>query len=91
MNPADLRSWLAERIGGYLEISPADLPGDEPLSVSGLDSMSMLMLCGEIEDTFGLPMQARNAWEHPTLDALTGYVADRLATQGRAVAGQGSG
>jgi acyl carrier protein len=84
MDLAGLRVWLTERVGGYLEIPASDLRPDVPLATYGLDSMYMLMLCGDIEDTLGLPMQAATAWEYPTIDALAGYVVERQAAEGGA-------
>jgi acyl carrier protein len=47
-----LRSWLIERVAGYLGREPIDIDPDVPLAAVGLDSVYAFALCGDIEDTF---------------------------------------
>jgi acyl carrier protein len=75
---AALREWLTLRVAGYLD-GPADrIRSDVSFAECGLDSMYALMLCGDIEDHFGIPIEPRVAWDNRTIDALAGYLAGQL-------------
>lgn len=73
-----LREWLTARVAGYLESPTEDVRPDVSFADNGLDSMYALMLCGDIEDHFGLPMEPQIAWDNRTIDALAGYLAGQL-------------
>lgn len=77
-SPAALREWLAARVAGYVRRSPGDIRPDATFAECGLDSVYALMLCGEVEDHFGLVIEPQVAWDHPTVSALAGYLAGRL-------------
>lgn len=77
-SPAALRDWLSERVAEYLDQPAATVRPDATFPECGLDSMYALMLCADIEDTFGLLIEAETAWAHRTVDALAGYLAGRL-------------
>jgi hypothetical protein len=40
--------------------------------------MYALMLCGDIEDHLGVPMEPKVAWDYRTIDSLAGYLARQL-------------
>lgn len=80
---AALREWLAARVADYLERPADQIRPDATFAECGLDSMYALMLCGDVEDHFGLPMEPKVAWDHRTIDALAGYLADQLGPVGR--------
>ncbi|MFJ2129541.1 acyl carrier protein [Streptomyces sp. NPDC087228] len=80
---ATTRDWLIERVADYLEKSPAAVARDASLISMGLDSVYAVALCGDLEDRFGLELDAALVWEHPTVDALVSHVRDQLATAGR--------
>ncbi len=78
-NTEELRSWLAGRIGYYLE-RPADTIGrDTPLSEYGLDSVFAFALCGDLEDLLEIVLDPTLIWDYKTVDALTKHLSERLA------------
>ncbi|WP_327243880.1 acyl carrier protein [Streptomyces sp. NBC_01320] len=74
------RDWLIELVADYLERPPAVIPPDASLISMGLDSVYAVALCGDLEDRFGLELDAALVWEHPTVDALVSHVRAQLAT-----------
>ncbi|MBB5874092.1 acyl carrier protein [Allocatelliglobosispora scoriae] len=74
-----LRDWLTAQVAGYLDRSADQIDPAASFAESGLDSMYALMLCGDVEDTFGLPMEPKVAWDNRSIDALAGYLGERLA------------
>ena len=74
-----IRSWLVERIASYLDLLPAAVAPDRTLAELGVDSIYGLTLCGDIEDRFGLAVDATLAWDYPTVNEITGYLRAALA------------
>ncbi len=75
----ELRDWLTARVAGLLELPAAEIRPDTSFAENGLDSMGALMLCGDIEDHLGIPMEPETAWSYRTVDALAGYLAEQFA------------
>ncbi|CAL9515711.1 hypothetical protein SUDANB176_03746 [Streptomyces sp. enrichment culture] len=82
-SPQEIRAWLVDRVAYYLERSPADVDEGAVLAEMGLDSVYALTLCGDVEDRFGLVVEPTMAWDHPTVDAITAYLAAELGGAGR--------
>jgi acyl carrier protein len=72
--PEDVREWLTERIAYFLGTAPQDIAPDAHLVEIGLDSVYALTLCGDVEEQFGIVVEATLAWDHPTVDALTTHI-----------------
>lgn len=73
-----IRDWLTERVSGYLERPAAQIDPSVMLAEYGMDSVYALSLCGDIEAEYDLEIDPTLAWEYPTIDAITGYLRDRL-------------
>ncbi|MDT0269138.1 acyl carrier protein [Streptomyces sp. DSM 44915] len=68
---ATLRDWLTQQVASYVRRPAAEIRGDVPLADYGLDSVSGLAVCGDIEDHLGIPVELTLLWDHPTIDALS--------------------
>ncbi|MFJ9590925.1 acyl carrier protein [Streptomyces acidicola] len=75
-----LSSWLADRIGLYLQRSPSEIQPTVPLAEYGLDSVAALSLCGDIEEDFDLVLEPTVAWDYPTIEALAGHLVEELGS-----------
>ncbi|MEV4441665.1 acyl carrier protein [Streptomyces sp. NPDC049577] len=71
----EFRSWLLERLGQYLRRPVSEIDTGVPFAEYGLDSVAALSLFGDIEDDFGLYLEATVAWDYPTVDALARHLA----------------
>lgn len=80
MTPADVAAWLVERVAEYREVAPAEIDTSVPLAELGLDSVYVLSLCGDVEDTWGLVVEPTVAWDHPTIDALAAHLHGEIAS-----------
>ncbi|MBY8853482.1 acyl carrier protein, partial [Saccharothrix sp. MB29] len=49
----DLRAWLVERVAEYANVPAERVSTDVDLTEYGLDSISALTMCTDIEDAFG--------------------------------------
>ncbi|GHH11452.1 acyl carrier protein [Streptomyces rubradiris] len=76
-----IRTWLTERVAYFLDARPQDIAADDLLVEIGLDSVYALTLCGDVEDEFGILVEATLAWDHPTIDALTAHIHSELAAR----------
>jgi acyl carrier protein len=79
ISPQTICIWLVERVAYYLDRTPAEIDKGTELAQMGLDSVYALTLCGDVEDRFGLVVEPTMAWDHPTIDAITAYLAAELA------------
>ncbi|WP_165978120.1 acyl carrier protein [Actinomadura darangshiensis] len=75
----ELRTWLIGRIAEYLETDAAKIDPNLTFEAQGLDSMAALTLCDDIEDEMGLVVEPTLAWDHPTIDALAGFLLKTAA------------
>ncbi|TQJ23655.1 acyl carrier protein [Micromonospora sp. A202] len=74
-----IRAWLVERVAFYLERPAAEIDVSAPLVDLGLDSVYALTLCGDVEDRFGVVVEATMAWDHPTVNAMTAHLTGLVA------------
>ncbi len=70
-----LLQWLIDRAG----VSPADAAADRPFAEFGLDSLASVELSSEMADWLGLDLSPVLAWNYPTPEKLSLYLARRMA------------
>ena len=68
--------WLTERIAGPLGVSPGQIDTGRPLASFGIGSLQAVSLAGELERWLGRELSPVLIYEHPTIDAIAGYLAD---------------
>lgn len=66
--------WLVERIAYYVERNPAEIEADTPLASYGVDSVYALGLTGDIEEEFGVTLDATVVWDNPTINAIVAHI-----------------
>ncbi|OZM72936.1 polyketide synthase [Amycolatopsis antarctica] len=74
----ELRGWLVERVADYVELPAEQIRHDVELSEYGLDSVSALTVCTDIEDRFGVSIEPTALWDHPTIDTFAEFVSGHL-------------
>jgi acyl carrier protein len=75
---ADMTAWLIGRIRFYDQVDPATVTPDAPLAELGLDSIYVMTLCGDIEDTFGSEIDPTFFADYATLGELADALSDRV-------------
>ena len=80
--PPRLRDWLIERIAFYLNHDPAELDHSVRLSDYGLDSVYAVAVCGDVTDHFGIWMDTKMIWDHPSIDMLVTFLAAERSPAG---------
>ena len=76
---SSMTSWLIDRITFYDQVDPANITPDVPLTELGLDSIYVLTLCGDIEDTYAVAVDPTFFGEFATLGELGEGLAARVA------------
>ena len=66
---------LSDMVGGLLG---REVEADEPLMEAGLDSMTAVELHGSVQETMGVELPATIMFDYPTVQALSGYIADGI-------------
>ena len=84
MSNDTLRVWLTARVADYLNRAPAEIDATRPLAQYGLDSLTAVALCADIEDEYGIEADPVLAWDHPSIDALTAVVTTMIDEKARA-------
>ncbi len=71
--------WLIERVADYTERAPHQVDPAIPLAELGMDSVSAVALCGEIEDRWLLDIDPTLVFEYPTIAAIATYLTSEIA------------
>ncbi|MFC8386488.1 acyl carrier protein [Nocardia sp. NPDC057272] len=73
------QDWLVERVADYTERAPHQVDPTIPLAELGMDSVSAVALCGEIEDRWMLDIDPTLVFEYPTIAAIATYLTAEIA------------
>jgi phthiocerol/phenolphthiocerol synthesis type-I polyketide synthase A len=74
---AGLRRILAHELG----LSEAGLDVERPFAELGLNSVMAMSIRREAEQLLGMELSATMLWNHPTIAALTDFLAKKLLPQ----------
>ncbi|MGY1896447.1 acyl carrier protein [Nocardia gipuzkoensis] len=75
IRPTTIQEWLIERVADYTERAPHHVDPVVPLAELGLDSVSAVNLCGEIEDRWSLEVDPVLVFDYPTIADIAAYLA----------------
>jgi acyl-CoA synthetase (AMP-forming)/AMP-acid ligase II/acyl carrier protein len=90
---AEIEAWLREALGNILGVSAAAIEPTRPLAEYGLDSLGSVDLVAALGQWLGSGVSYSVVWSHPTLAALSEYLAgspasDILQSSGQALHAQ---
>ena len=74
---AEIEAWLVTRIAKLLETEAGKIDPAQPIVRYGLDSVQWICLITDLESWLGLKFTENPLPEHPTIDALSHYLAAR--------------
>ena len=76
----ELTDWLTVKVAGYLNVPPHAIDVDTPLADCGIDSVSAMNLCADLEYEKGFAVDTTIVWDHPTIDGIaTHLITERAA------------
>jgi len=77
--PTTIEGWLVTRIADYTNRAPHQVDPAVPLAELGLDSVSAVSLCGEIEDRWELDLDPTMVFDYPTITDIAEFLTTELA------------
>ncbi|WP_280304031.1 acyl carrier protein [Nocardia neocaledoniensis] len=77
--PSTIQDWLVERVADYTDRAAHQVNPSVPLAELGMDSVSAVSLCGEIEDRWYVEIDPTLVFDYPTIVAIAGFLADEFA------------
>lgn len=73
-----IERWLIARLAEELREAEESLDPEARLAGYGLDSMTAVVLTGDLEEWLGLELPSTLIWDHPTIRQLARHLHGRL-------------
>ena len=70
----ELVEWLTVKVAGYANVPPDSIGIDTPLADCGIDSMSGVSLCLDLQCEKGFDVDTTIVWDYQTIDAIAAYL-----------------
>ena len=71
---AQLRQWLVDYLVTNIGCNPDEVDLDQSLADLGVGSREAVVLSGELSELLGRPVSPVEFWQHPTINALVGFL-----------------
>ena len=71
---AELRAWLVDHLITTIGCDPEEVDVDASFADLGVGSRDSVVLSGELAELVGRPVSPVEFWQHPTVNALIGYL-----------------
>ncbi|MGW3460540.1 acyltransferase domain-containing protein [Streptomyces olivaceoviridis] len=72
-----LEKALREQVAKVVRLPAHRIPLDRPLRGLGIDSLMSVELRNRLEKVFGIPLSATLIWNHPTINDIAPFLADK--------------
>lgn len=79
-SPDAIADWMLSWLANALKVPKHTLNVRHPLAEHGLDSLTAVELAEALESTLGVPLSPTLAYEYPTIEALSTYLASAQGT-----------
>jgi acyl carrier protein len=73
-----IESWLVNRLSESARLDPQDIDLALPCTAYGLDSLTGVMLVGDLERWLNLHLLPTLCWDMPSIDQLVRYLVNEL-------------
>ena len=70
----ELIDWLTAKVAGYLGVLPDAIGSDIPLADCGIDSISAMALCADLNCEKGFDVETTIVWDYATIDEIAAYL-----------------
>lgn len=77
----EIQNWLVEQIASELHVPRERIQVDEPILSYGIDSMQIVVIVARLEDWLGFRFSGNPLEDHPTIESLSLFVAQRDASK----------
>lgn len=72
--PRELQQWLVTEVAQRLEIDPAEIKLNRPLTEYGLSSVEAMVFSGDLQEKFGSSLPVTLIYDYPTIHSLSQYL-----------------
>jgi acyl carrier protein len=86
-SPESVQAWLTERFAGHVRLTATEIDPGLPFSEYGLESVGAVGFAVDIEDRYGVVLNAADLWDNPSMATLSRLVSQRLAESAATVDG----
>jgi phthiocerol/phenolphthiocerol synthesis type-I polyketide synthase B len=76
---AALRHWLLDYLTTNIGCEPGGIDFDSSMADLGVSSRDSVVLSGELAELLGRPVSPVEIWEHPTINALVGFLTSPVS------------
>lgn len=73
----EIQEWLIAWLSKELEIEANEIDVKEEFVNLGVSSRQAVILTGELEDWLGMTLEPSLAWEYPSIQQLSEYLAEK--------------
>jgi aryl carrier-like protein len=70
----ELIDWLTVKVACYLGVLPDAIRTDIPLADCGIDSISGMALCADLNYEKGFDVETTIVWDYATIDEIAAYL-----------------
>jgi len=78
MNMTQIQTWLSEYICRVMQLKEWQVDLDQEFTSFGMDSATAVGLSVDLGDWLGLELDPTLVYDHPTIEALSRHLAERL-------------
>lgn len=72
--PRELQQWLVTEVAQRLEIDPAEIKLNRPLTEYGLSSVEAMVFAGDLQEKCGSSLPVTLIYDYPTINSLSQYL-----------------
>ena len=80
---AEIQAWMVDRVSTLTDIPAEEVDVRAPLTRHGLDSVALVALATDLEKWLGYRFRENPLDEHPTIEALSGFLGAEVARKAR--------
>ncbi|TSE09245.1 MULTISPECIES: acyl carrier protein [Aquimarina] len=74
----EMENWLINRVAEHLSMDSEKISIHEELVLYGLDSMSAIMISGDIEEKLNVELPSTTLWDYPTIHDIMLFLKDKM-------------
>lgn len=80
--PADaaaVQAWMVAYVTSVIDVRQDPFPVADRFDAYGLDSVEVTIMCGMMEEEFGIEVNPGEVFDHPSVALLSEHLARRMA------------
>jgi acyl carrier protein len=75
----ELADWLTIKVAGYLNVSSDTVDIDTPLADCGIDSVSAMSLCADLQCEKGFDVETTIVWDYVSIGGIAAHLTAKRA------------